>query len=269
MIKLDQYSTGPDYCLWQEQFASLISQAYGFPFYNLTNETESAIVSVPNKASSMEIDVSGITDKLVFFSKGTVSQDYVVDKKILGGKGAGLIEMVKLGLPVPPGVIIPTEICKEALEMSNPDIIDDAAQAVAGIVRGVLSEIMGMSGTDGEYPMVSVRSGAQVSMPGMMDTILNVGITKNSLMFWSKQIGTRAALDSYRRLIQMYGQTAMDIEPKRFHSAMKEVMQSKYGHAALPESENSLSVKHLEKLIEKYEAVYKAQTGDNFPQTLE
>lgn len=255
---------------WSQVFATQLAMSFALPAHHLTNATGFAKVPVSNNASSMEIDVTEeIHDQLVFFASGEMA-GVEADKTILGGKGAGLVEMAKLGLPVPPGVIIPTKFCKNFLENTwNPENypIHELAKEIGQIVRGVMSVKLGMSGN--VYPMVSVRSGARVSMPGMMDTILNVGISKQTLPYWMHKIGPRAAMDSYRRLIQMYGVTAMDINPKYFQSAMKEVMQSKYGHPTTPKSENSLSIKHLEKLIEKYEAVYVQRTGEAFPQTLE
>jgi pyruvate,orthophosphate dikinase len=211
-----------------------------------------------------------VTDNQIWVFSKTNTTEGQIDKTLLGGKGAGLVEMARLGLPVPPGIVIPTTWCKQFLESHGSDGgLSVLVHQAADKVKLFIAEQLGLSSYTDAHPMVSVRSGARVSMPGMMDTILNVGITESTLSYWKNKLGERAALDCYRRLIQMYGQTAMNIEPKRFHSAMKEVMASKYDQPSKPTKESELSVTHLVKLIEKYLIVYTKATAESFPQTLE
>ncbi|CAM6004393.1 unnamed protein product [Sphagnum balticum] len=173
--------------------------------------------------------------------------------------------MARQGLPVPPGFTIPVNLCK--LASKDVGVFESTVKLAALKVRGFVAESLEYK--HGDYPLVSVRSGAAISQPGMLDTILNVGITDENLGFWQKRIGQRAALDSYRRLLQMYGQTVSGISDKKFKAALKEVMVSKYGLSKKPTDETKLPIPHLLKLIEKYKQVYLNSVGKAFPQTLE
>lgn len=190
--------------------------------------------------------------------------------EILGGKGMGLVEMARLGLPVPPGVIIPTGLSNHLLKGVNLKNGDDAAIAdvaieVNGLVLGYIASQLGYQ--PGTHPLVSVRSGARVSMPGMMDTILNVGISKKNLVFWQNKLGDKVAYDCLLRLMRMYGTIVCDIPDSAFDEQVKKVMKFKYGQDTLPTSEKEFTVDHLSKLVDKFESVYEA--GDNaFPDTL-
>ncbi|HEV3471872.1 MAG TPA: PEP/pyruvate-binding domain-containing protein, partial [Actinomycetota bacterium] len=145
------------------------------------------------------------------FAEGDASQKY-----LLGGKGANLAEMTNLGLPVPPGFTITTEACNayRAGGGSFPNgLLDEVAEH-----RKHLEETMGREiGNAADPLLVSVRSGAPFSMPGMMDTVLNVGLNDESVEGLTKQTNNpRFAWDSYRRLVQMFGKTVMDIDGDRF-----------------------------------------------------
>ena len=136
-------------------------------------------------------------------------------KDLLGGKGANLAEMTNLGLPVPPGFIITTEACRQYLEEGTvPDSLD--AEVTEHLRQ--LEEKMGRHLGDADDPLlVSVRSGAKFSMPGMMETVLNIGLSDESVHGLAKQAGNdRFAWDAYRRLIQMFGKTVLDIEGDAF-----------------------------------------------------
>src|SRR5512147_68160 len=136
-------------------------------------------------------------------------------KNLLGGKGAGLAEMSRVGIPVPPGFTITTEVCNAfyALGGKNPPGLEDAARAgVAHIERTV-----GMGFGDPENPLlVSVRSGARVSMPGMMDTVLNLGLNDVTVAALEKKSGNpRFAWDSYRRFVAMFGDVVLGLKPEK------------------------------------------------------
>jgi pyruvate,orthophosphate dikinase len=144
-----------------------------------------------------------------------------MDKKLLGGKGAGLCIMTKIGLPVPPGFVISTETCIEYFderERFPNHLKDQVRQAMAGMEKA-----MGRGFGDPTNPLlVSVRSGAAVSMPGMMDTILNLGLNDKTVQGLIRQSGDeRFAWDSYRRFISLFAAIALDIDGELFHEAIK------------------------------------------------
>ncbi|HEY1190755.1 MAG TPA: pyruvate, phosphate dikinase, partial [Gemmata sp.] len=182
-------------------------------------------------------------------------------KELLGGKGANLAEMCKIDIPVPPGFTITTEVCaayyeqgKKIPEATIPQI-DEALKNVEAI--------FGKKFGDAADPLlVSVRSGAALSMPGMMNTILNLGLTDASVEGVAKKTGNdRFAYDSYRRLIDMFGSTAMGIEHEHFEHelhAMKEAKGVKL--------DTDLSADDLKELVKRYKAVYKKDVGEDFPQ---
>ena len=136
-------------------------------------------------------------------------------KDLLGGKGANLAEMVRIGLPVPPGFTITTEACKEYLAKGSAPI--ELEVQVTKALRNLEDEMQKRLGDREDPLLVSVRSGAKFSMPGMMETILNVGLNDQSIEGLIKQTNNpRFAWDAYRRLIQMYGKTVLGIEGSKF-----------------------------------------------------
>jgi pyruvate,orthophosphate dikinase len=153
--------------------------------------------------------------KWVFdFSEGNKDQ-----KDLLGGKGANLAEMTNLGLPVPPGFTITTDACRYYLEHgSTPDDLDEQVSEHLADLEKAMGKTLG----DPADPLlVSVRSGAAASMPGMMETVLNVGLNDDSVQGLAAQSGSeRFAWDSYRRLIQMFGKTVLGIEGELFDHAL-------------------------------------------------
>src|SRR6516162_5209025 len=181
-------------------------------------------------------------------------------KDLLGGKGANLAEMTNLGLPVPPGFIITTEACRYYLEHgTTPDGLD-------GEVDGHLSDLenaMGRKLGDPADPLlVSVRSGAKFSMPGMMETVLNIGLSDESVQGLAKQAGNeRFAWDSYRRLLQMFGKTVLDIDGEHFEHALDEAKKAKGVR-----NDVDLDANDLQSLVEVFKGIIKAQTGRDFPQ---
>ncbi len=149
-------------------------------------------------------------------------------KDILGGKGANLAEMALLGLPVPPGFTISTEVCKYYWD-NGMKLPDDLKPAVEQAMHE-LEEVLGKKfGGDNDNPLlVSVRSGAAVSMPGMMDTILNLGLNDVSVQGLAKQTNNeRFAWDSYRRFIQMFGDVSLEIPHAKFEEALNKVKEKR------------------------------------------
>jgi pyruvate,orthophosphate dikinase len=206
--------------------------------------------------------------KFVFaFSEGSKDQ-----KDLLGGKGANLAEMTNLGLPVPPGFTISTEACRAYLA-SVEDGSDEADGAGAELPEGLAEEIsehlaalekqMGKALGQPDNPLlVSVRSGAKFSMPGMMDTVLNVGLNDESVKGLATQAkDDRFAWDSYRRLLAMFGKTVLGIEGELFEDALDEL---KDGVGAATDLD--LTAEHLEQLVGTYKGIVEEHSGRPFPQ---
>ncbi len=179
---------------------------------------------------------------------------------LLGGKGANLSEMTRLGIPVPPGFIISTEACRYYLKHSEqpPELDEQVAAAV-----GVVEEAVGRGLGDPDDPLLlSVRSGARFSMPGMMETVLDIGLNDDSVLGLAKSSGNeRFAWDSYRRLIQMFGSTVMGIDSHLFERALEETKE-----AAGVELDNDMDVPSLHALVDRYKAIVLEETGESFPQ---
>jgi pyruvate,orthophosphate dikinase len=181
-------------------------------------------------------------------------------KDLLGGKGANLAEMTNLGLPVPPGFIITTEACRYYLEHGSvPEGLDSEIQSHLEKLETAMGRKLG----DPADPLlVSVRSGAKFSMPGMMETVLNIGLSDESVQGLAKQAGNeRFAWDSYRRLLQMFGKTVLDIEGEHFEHAIDAAKQAKGVRNDL-----DLDANDLQNLVETFKSIIKAETGRDFPQ---
>ena len=180
-------------------------------------------------------------------------------KDVLGGKGAGLAEMTNAGLPVPPGFTIQTEACREYMRGGlSPDVDKQMDEALAK-----LETLQGQKLGTGENPLlVSVRSGAKFSMPGMMDTILNLGLNDQSVQALAKRSNNpRFAADSYRRLIQMFGNVVLDIEKAAFEEVFD--AKKKQKKAKL---DTDLDAKALQEVIVEYKKVVKKHAKRDFPQ---
>ena len=198
-----------------------------------------------------------------------MTQKYVYDfaegnkdlKDLLGGKGANLAEMTNLGLPVPPGFIITTEACKVYLHSGKePAELRDEVSAHLTALETAMGKQLG----DPADPLlVSVRSGAKFSMPGMMETVLNVGLTDASVHGLSRQAGgnDRFAWDSYRRLIQMFGKTVCDVPGEEFEHALDAAKDAK-GTA----NDLDLNADDLRALVDTYKKIFSQHTGRDFPQ---
>jgi pyruvate,orthophosphate dikinase len=212
-----------------------------------------------------------VSDKVPAEAAGSTSTKYVYSfgggkadgngkmKDVLGGKGAGLAEMTNAGLPVPPGFTIQTEACREYMRGKlSPQIESEMLDALEH-----LEKLQGQKLGAGENPLlVSVRSGAKFSMPGMMDTILNLGLNDQAVEALAKRSNNpRFAYDSYRRLIQMFGDVVLDIPKKKFEhifDGIKHKAKVKYDYELTPDQ--------LKAIIAEYRKLVRAETGKDFPQ---
>lgn len=189
------------------------------------------------------------------FSEGDKSM-----KDLLGGKGANLAEMTKLGLPVPPGFTITTEACRAYLKEST--VPESLATEVTTALRGVEDQMGRHLGDPSDPLLVSVRSGAKFSMPGMMETVLNIGLNDKSVLGLAAVSGNeRFAWDSYRRLIQMFGKTVLDIDGDLFSDALDE-LKAERG----VKGDTELTAEDLKGLVDTFKGIVKEQTGNDFPQ---
>ena len=189
------------------------------------------------------------------FSEGDKSM-----KDLLGGKGANLAEMTKLGLPVPPGFTITTEACRAYLKEST--VPETLATEVTRALRGVEDEMGRHLGDPTNPLLVSVRSGAKFSMPGMMETVLNIGLNDESVLGLAAVSGNeRFAWDSYRRLIQMFGKTVLDIDGDLFSDALDD-LKAERG----VKGDTELTAEDLKGLVDTFKGIVKEQTGADFPQ---
>lgn len=181
-------------------------------------------------------------------------------KDLLGGKGANLAEMTNLGLPVPPGFTITTEACKTYLASGEePAELRDEVSAHLDALERKMGKKLGQAD---DPLLVSVRSGAKFSMPGMMDTVLNIGLSDKSVTGLAKQSGDdRFAWDSYRRLIQMFGKTVMDVDGELFEDALEAAKAAKKVTV-----DTDLEAADLKKLVTKFKKIVKAEAGRDFPQ---
>ena len=193
--------------------------------------------------------------------------DQTTMKNILGGKGAGLAEMTHAGMPVPQGFTITTEACTQYYEDGQKINDEIMAQIMEAITK--MEGVTGKKFGDKENPLlVSVRSGARASMPGMMDTILNLGLNDEVVVGLARKTGNeRFAWDSYRRFIQMYGDVVLGMKPTNkedidpFEAIIEDVKKTKGVHL-----DNELGVAELKELVVRFKAAVKAQTGQDFPE---
>jgi pyruvate, orthophosphate dikinase len=190
------------------------------------------------------------------FSEGSKDQ-----KDLLGGKGANLAEMTNLGLPVPPGFVISTEACRAYLEEGHePEAL---AQEVSEHLQALEKEMGKRLGQPDDPLLVSVRSGAKFSMPGMMETVLNVGLNDESVKGLAAKANgdERFAYDSYRRLLAMFGSTVLGVEGSAFHDALEKLKDDRS-----TKNDLDLTVDDFRELVATYKQLIKDHTGDDFPQ---
>ena len=197
--------------------------------------------------------------KYVYFFGGGKADGNGKMKDVLGGKGAGLAEMTNAGLPVPPGFTIQTEACREY--MRHNAVSKEVDRQMEEALKH-LEQLQGQPLGKGDNPLlVSVRSGAKFSMPGMMDTILNLGLNDHSVEALAKRADARFAYDSYRRLIQMFGNVVLEIEKAEFEEVFD--AKKKQKKAKL---DTDLDAKALKEVIEEYKKVVKKHAKRDFPQ---
>lgn len=209
----------------------------------------------------MAVTIKAKTPTVEVLRFGAVTDVSVFDKNYLGGKGSNLAEMASMGVPVPPGIIIP---CPVSVKYIGAVASNASKLALINGVMAALTDKLGfLVETFGYVPLVSVRSGARVSMPGMMDTILNVGLTSSTLPEWSKRIGERAALDSYRRLIQMLGSVAFNVPMDKFEHCL-ELVKKRAG----VKGDSDLTVNDLTDLVSQYRKVFEDFVGSQFPDSV-
>ncbi len=199
-------------------------------------------------------------ENVYFFGEGKAEGEAKM-KELLGGKGANLAEMTNLGIPVPPGFTISTEVC--AAYYQNNKKYPAGVKEEVEIVLKRLEKVMKKKLGDPNDPLlVSVRSGAAASMPGMMDAILNLGINDQAVQgLANKTKSPRFAWDTYRRFIQMYGDVVMGVAQDHFEEVLSSVMK-KNGF----EQDTQLTAKDLEHVVEEYKKVVRQYSGKDFPQ---
>src|SRR5579885_1135487 len=188
-------------------------------------------------------------------------------RNLLGGKGAGLAEMANLGLPVPPGFTITTEVCTHFYRNGRtypPDLDEQVAAALAKVEKA-----LGLKFGDPENPLlVSVRSGARASMPCMMDTVLNLGLNDRTVRGLIERTGNpRFAFDSYRRFVAMYGDVVMGLKPenKEDRDPFEEILEE-MKHKRGVERDHELRSEDLEELVGRFKAAIQAKLGRAFPE---
>ena len=205
--------------------------------------------------------------KYVYFFAANKSDGKAEMKNLLGGKGANLAEMCNIGIPVPPGFTITTEVCTEFYE-NNRNYPAGLEEEVAATIKKVEEE-MGMTFGDPKNPLLlSVRSGARASMPGMMDTVLNLGLNDVIVEGLAELSGkSRFAWDSYRRFVQMYGDVVLDLKPQNKEDEDPfEVIIEEKKKAKGVELDTDLTTEDLQELVAEFKQAIKRETGRDFPE---
>jgi pyruvate,orthophosphate dikinase len=204
--------------------------------------------------------------KYAYFFGGKKAEGKAEMKSLLGGKGANLAEMVNISLPVPAGFTISTEVCTHYYDNNEKYPKELKAQVLSALSK--VEKEMGAKFGDSENPLLlSVRSGARASMPGMMDTILNLGLNDESVQGLIKKTNNpRFAYDSYRRFVQMYGDVVLGLKPVHKHDEDPfEVILDKKKHKFGFKLDTELTADHLKELVEEFKAAIREKTGHDFP----
>src|SRR2546429_5082539 len=205
--------------------------------------------------------------KYVYFFGSGKAEGRADMKELLGGKGANLAEMTNIGLPVPAGFTLTTEVCTYFTAHDHaypPELKGQVEEAMKKT-----EQVMGARFGDPRNPLlVSCRSGARVSMPGMMDTVLNIGLNEQTLKGLIESTGNeRFAWDSYRRFVQMYGDVVLDLKPQSkteidpFEKILEELKHERGVH-----EDTKLTVKDLQELVKRFKKVVKERKGKDFPE---
>ena len=188
-------------------------------------------------------------------------------RELLGGKGANLAEMNLIGIPVPPGFTITTEVCTEYYEKGHDAVVEMIRPEVENAIKGIEKQTGMTFGSDTMPLLVSVRSGARASMPGMMDTILNLGLNDQAVEAVAKRTGnSRFAWDSYRRFVQMYGDVVLGMKPQSKEDEDPfEVIIDQIKKEKGVKLDTELTTDDLRELVKRFKAAVKQQTGSDFP----
>ncbi|HEY3361267.1 MAG TPA: PEP/pyruvate-binding domain-containing protein, partial [Methanosarcina sp.] len=198
--------------------------------------------------------------KFVYFFGKDVTDGKGSMKDLLGGKGAGLAEMANLGIPVPPGFTITAEVC--VLYLKNNTYPEEIHKQIKEAIYKLETLNTKKLGDPNDPLLVSVRSGARVSMPGMMDTVLNLGLTDKSVIGLANKVNDeRFAYDCYRRFISMFGDVVLGIDFDKFESLIEDKKKE-----LKVQSDTDLDVKALKGLAERFKGVIKLEKGFDFPQ---
>ena len=188
-------------------------------------------------------------------------------RNLLGGKGANLAEMNLIGGPVPPGCTITTDVCNEYFRKGKDDVVALLKEDVANAVKHIEGLMNSKFGDVANPLLVSVRSGARASMPGMMDTILNLGLNDEVVEGLARRTGNeRFAYDSYRRFVQMYGDVVLGMKPvnKEDRDPFEDIIEEVKAQRGIV-ADNDLTVDELKQLVSRFKSAIKAQTGKDFP----
>src|SRR5437868_421908 len=220
-----------------------------------------AVRAPRSKATSKTQTSKTTARKRVYFFGNGKAEGRGDMKDLLGGKGANLHDMTRMGLPVPPGFTITTESCK--------DYNDGGQKLPRGLMEEVKTNLLKVEKASGKKfgdpsnpLLVSARSGAKMSMPGMMDTVLNIGLNDAVVEGLAKLANNeRFAYDSYRRLINMFGDTVMGVDHEHFEHELSAVKREKG-----VELDTDLNVDDLKRVVERYKKVYRDHIGSDFPQ---
>ena len=208
-----------------------------------------------------------MADKRVYTFGNGLAEGNASMRNLLGGKGANLAEMNLIGIPVPPGFTITTDVCNEYYKLGREQVIELLKTEVQAAVKNIETLMNSTFGDPANPLLVSVRSGARASMPGMMDTILNLGLNDTVVEGLAAKTGNpKFAWDSYRRFVQMYGDVVLGMKPTSKEEidpfeAIIEKVKEEQGVVL----DKDLSVEALQELVKKFKAAVKAQTGKDFP----
>lgn len=212
--------------------------------------------------------MSGMEEKRVYFFGNKTAEGNGSMKELLGGKGANLAEMNLIGVPVPPGFTITTEVCNAYYKIGKEKVIKSITPEVEAAMKKVEEAVNGPKFGDKDNPLlVSVRSGARASMPGMMDTILNLGLNDEVVEAVARKSGNeRFAWDSYRRFVQMYGDVVLGLKPvnKEDEDPFEEIIDHMKKEKGV-KLDTELTVDDLKELVKRFKKTVKEKTGNDFP----
>ncbi len=258
--RLGRHSCRPRCCGDEACVGNILS--YGGEVDRLTR-TAATDTIIP--ASGTQIPNTGeggntMSDRWVYFFGNGEADGSQDDRDLLGGKGANLAEMTRIGIPVPPGFTISTDACRHYMDHGGfPDGLRD--EVLANIARVEHATGKRFAATDAQPLLVSVRSGAKLSMPGMMDTVLNLGLNGDTVQALARETGDdRFAFDSYRRFVQMYGDVVLGVDHDGFEERLS-AMRAARGVA----SDTELGAEDLRSLVEQFLSLVETETGHPFP----